>query len=267
MTFTAPLNSRKPRRWLACVGLLGAVAIASPALAEDVKALAQQLSKLRAEVESLTSQLSAKSTETSDRLRSLARQKADLELEQKREQGRLSKVSAHIEKRRREIAAEKERGNELVPLFRESAEQVKSYISASLPFRTSERLGSVTKLEDQYKAGLVNPSTALLRLWGVMEDEFRMSRENGLFRQTINVDGQEQLADVIRIGMVMLYYQGADGSVGRAVRSGDAWSYVPFSGPTEVKQVNELFSSFKKQIRVGYFELPGALTSSVEVSK
>jgi hypothetical protein len=47
--------------------------------------------------------------------------------------------------------------------------------------------------------------------------------------------------------------------VGHAVRQGDGWGYEVLTTPEDVKRVDDLFESFKKQIRVGYFTVPNAL--------
>ncbi len=230
--------------------------------------MAKRLTELRGEVESLAGKLSSKSAETSDQLRSLARQKADIELELKREQTRVQKISAAVAKRREEIQEQKAKGDQLVPLFEQSTENVRSYIKRSLPFRTEARLEAVDKIEEQYKAGLLTPSRALGRLWGFVEDEFRMTRENGLFQQTITVEDQEMLADVVRVGMVMLYFKSADDSVvGKALKQDGQWKFVTIDGPEDRKLVLELFQSFKKQIRVGYFEVPSGISAELMTVK
>ena len=86
-----------------------------------------------------------------------------------------------------------------------------------------------------------------------------MTHENGLFQQTVKVNGQETLADVVRLGMVALYFRMSDGQVGYAQKDGGTWSYHVIDKPKDVEQVAMLFDSFKKQVRVGLFELPNAL--------
>lgn len=251
----------KNRWFVASLLVVGVFAVASPSIADNVSSMAQRLTKLRGEVEQLAAKLSAKNVETSDQLRSLARQKADIELELKREQTRVQKISAAVAKRKAEIQELKSKGDQLVPLFEESADKVRSYIKRSLPFRTSARLAAVDKIQEQYKAGLLTPSRALSRLWSFVEDEFRMTRENGLFQQTLTVGETEILADVVRVGMVMLYFKSTDDTtVGKAVKDNGQWKFVTLDGPEDRKLVLDLFKSFKKQIRVGYFEIPNGLS-------
>jgi hypothetical protein len=233
-----------------------------PVLADDTSALAARLANLRGEVEQLASQLNAKSTEQRETLRSMSRQRADLELEVTREETRVQKLVSEIAKRRTEIAEKKAKGDRRAPLVDESMSGLRSYVEASLPFRKPERLASLDKIQEQYKTGLLTPSRALQRLWSFVEDEFRLTKESGLYKQTIRVDDEERLAEVIRVGMVMLFYKTEDGKVGKVRGKDGKFDYVSVDDPTQQKLVLELFTSFKKQIRVGFFELPNGLVDA-----
>jgi hypothetical protein len=232
---------------------------ATPALGDSVTDLAKRLSALRGEVEALSAELAQKEADMRDELRSLARQKAELDLEVKKEQTRLQKTQVTIQEKKKAIEAEKQASQTLVPVFDKALGQVRAYVDRSLPFRLSERQSELTKIEDQYKAGLLTADRALARLWGFVEDELRLTRETGMYRQTITLDGQDQLADVVRVGTVMLYFKTGDGTVGHAKKRGEQWEFVLVEDPPQKRQIEGLFDSMKKQIRSGYFEVPNAL--------
>lgn len=252
---------------IAGVSLAGLIAFASaPAWADAMQEFAQRLATLRGEVETLSSELSAATSEGRDELRSLARQKAELELELKKEETRVAKLAVAVGQKRRAIAADEDRDAELGPLFELNLERVRAYVRQSLPFRTQERLAELTKLKKQLDSGLLSPPRALSRLWTFVEDEFRLARENGLYQQTIVVDGQEQLADVVRVGTVMLFFKTREGEVGHVVRQGETYVFQPSTEPADQKQILTLFDSFRKQIRAGYFRLPNALAAAEQGS-
>lgn len=251
------------RRWSLKAGALCAIGVISyPAWANDVNDLAARLAELRGEVEQLAQSLNEKSADTKAMVHSLARQRADLELELQREETRVQKLSAAVAKHRAETAAEQAKGQRMLPLYQESLAKTEAYVRSSLPFRRSERLDALRKIDEQHKAGMLSPPRALSRLWSFIEDEFRMTRESGLFQQTVVVDGQERLAEVARLGMVMLFYRTNDGDIGKAVEHDGAWTFEALSDPEAQRAVHELFTSFKKQIRVGYFEIPNALPNT-----
>lgn len=235
---------------LACAGVAGA---------QDLGNLAKELATLRGDVETLSGELASNKGDLQDELRTMARQETELALELDRERMRLQKVRVAISQKQKVVDEERRKSRDLVPIFDRNADAIRSYIAGSLPFRTEERLAELDKIENQLEAGLLTPQRAIARLWTLMEDELRMTRESGLFPQTIVLDGKEQLADVARIGMVMLFFRTADGQRGHAARSGDAWTFTVITQPQQQKLVDGLFESFKKQIRVGYFTLPNPL--------
>ncbi len=254
---------RSPRVWGGGVVLAVVAITASPAVADSIDDFANRLSTLRGEVETLSAELAAITADGRDELRSLARQKADLELELKKEEIRLQKLRAAVGQKRDAILADQNRDKEVGPLFQQQLEQVRRYVAGSLPFRTEQRLAELDKLEEQLRSGLLNAPRALSRLWTFVEDEFRLTRESGLYQQTIKLDGQEHLVDVVRIGSVALFFKTNDGEVGYAVPQGSGYTYQLAGDPQAKKQIVELFESFRKQIRAGYFELPNAFTQGV----
>lgn len=243
------------------ITLLVVAATVSTAHAQSAADLADDLTRLRADVEQLSEQLTNQKTETRNELQSLARQKSDLQIELDREKVRVDKLRAGLAKKREQVEATSKQGEELRPLYESGMATMRAYVEGSMPFRQRERLAELDKIEEQRASGVLTYPRALSRLWGFIEDELRMTRESAMFQQTIVLDGAERLADVIRVGMVMLYFATADGDVGYAQQRGGAWAFVRVDG-TERKQIKALFDSFKKQIRVGLFVLPSALPTA-----
>lgn len=262
--FRSGLLLRVGRRAIgpATLALTSLLIIQPAALAEEAAGLAKRLADLRIEVESLSDDLSARKNDTQEQLRSFARQRSELELEIQREETRLQKMRQAVEQKRSESAAQKAASADIAPAFDKHLAQVRGYVRESLPFRTKERLSELDKLEEQFKSGLLPPQRALNRLWGFVEDELRMTRESGLFSQPVSVDGKEQLAEVVRLGMVMIYYRTPTGELGQSSFEGGQWSFRPIDDEDGRKRIRTLFETFKKQIRVGYFELPNALPAA-----
>lgn len=247
---------------LSATGLV--LVLSGTAWAEEYESLATGLAELRGEVEELSGELADKKGDLQDEVRTYARQKSELSLEKDREEIKLQKLRLSIAQKRDAVEAERAKSKALLPVFEKAAERARTYIRQSLPFRVDERLAEVDKVAEQLKAGLLTPQNAVSRIWSVLEDEFRMTRDSGLFKQTIAVDGEEQLAEVVRLGMVMMYYRTGDGTVGHAVQKEGKWTFARISSPKDVKRVELLFDSFKKQIRQGYFEVPAELAWTVK---
>ncbi len=226
------------------------------ALADSADDLANRLATLRAEVESLSEQLTQDKTNSQTELQSLARQKSDLSIELDREQVRIAKLRTALEKKREKLASDIGKGDDLAPIFVTAVDTMRAYVRQGLPFRQVERIKAIDGIQEQRQSGILSYPRALVRLWSFIEDEFRMTRESGAFQQTIAIDGQEQLAQVVRLGMVAMLFQNNAGGVGFSTNKNSQWSFVKASDSEERKNIRQVFDSFKKQIRVGLFTIP-----------
>jgi hypothetical protein len=240
---------------------LALIVSASAAAAGDYQAQAERLATLRAEVESLSSELTADKEEARARQRAIEAQKVELEVQLRRQELRLERLVAEEESQRVAIAG----GGEASPAVRAvvltGIEALEAEVKAGLPFQTEARLRALDELRGKLAADTVAPEQAAARLWAFAEDERRLSRENALSRQVIEWRGEEVLVDVARIGMVALYWQAPDGAVGVARRDGGAWQWAELTG-REAESVSELFTALEKGIHSGWFSLP-ALTAEV----
>lgn len=233
----------------------------------DVQALARRLAELRAEVEELSGEVAGKKAEIDAKLRSTRSQRADLEMQIQREETRSRQLRQAIHKHRERIEASKKTEKDLEPATVAAIARVRATVEKSLPFKRSERLAEIDKLDKQLDDGLISPQQAVSRLWQFVEDELRLARENGLHRQVVEVDGEEVLADVARVGMVAIYFKTEDGRFGMASQTGQGWAWKKLSGEQSFEQVRYLFDSFEKNIRVGYFEIPNALPAPSATAK
>lgn len=243
--------------------LFGSVAVAHDG---DVAALAKRLAALRSDVEELSSQVENKKADIDARLRSVRSQKADLEMQIQREETRLKQLRQAVEKHRERIEAQKKTQKDLQPAVVAAIGDVRQTVAKSLPFKREQRLAELDKLDEQLDEGLVSPQKATSRLWQFVEDELRLARENGLYRQIVEVDGEEVLADVARVGMVAIYFKTEDGRVGMAKQTDEGWQWQKLDGEEDHKRVNNLFDAFKKNIRVGFFEVPNPLPAKSETA-
>jgi hypothetical protein len=242
--------------------LLGVFAIAlcaAPVRADRSTEMATQIARLRAEVEDLSSRIEAGKDAMLGQLRSYSAQKAELEMEIQRAELTLDQLNAARQRRAEAMQQDDQRAELLRPVFVAAIARIKQRVSAGLPFQVAERIADLEALERQLGQGLVRVPDAIARLWDRVEDEFRLSREHGLYKQVIRIDGREQLVDVARVGMVALYFRTGDGRSGMAVREGGGWKFETLASKQAQAQIATLFESFRKQIRVGFFMLPDAL--------
>lgn len=257
-----PLTAaRAPQRALWLLAVSGLALAASPAQADELERLSKALSRIRGEVEALSDELRDLKEDERLRLRALAAQETDLELELKREELRLRQLQERKAALQKRTEALDEEARRLKPTALEALGEVRGAIESTLPFRLGERLKSIDELKRQLDEGLISPQQAIWRLWERVEDEARLARENSLHQQVIDLDGEQILADVARLGMAMMYFRTQDGRYGAVKRRQGQWTWVEITDKKSREQIAALFDALKKQIRVGFFELPSALPS------
>ena len=245
------------------LGLVLALA-AAPARAEsDADALSQGLIRLRGEVEQLNSELELLREEQRTALAGLSAQKAELAGAAERQQLALREARQKLEAQHAASAAAGVAGDTLKPALLAATQALADQIRGGLPFKLEERLGELDAFRTQIENGSLPPQRAVNRLWAFYEDEFRLTRENSLHSQTIALGEERVLAQVAKLGAMVLYFKTEDGRVGQARRDPSGWQFAPIEDDLAKAQILALFDALGKQIRQGYFELPLAAVESV----
>ncbi len=233
--------------------------IAGSSLMANSDNMAESLMKLRAEVEQLDSSIADEKDTFKGSMKSFRLQKNDLEAMVAREDLRMKQLTAEMGKVKKEVQEAGKNSVGLKPLVLEALARLQARIQTQIPFKTSDRIDDVTRIEEQLKKDEITAQKALALTWNSYGDAIRMSKENGIFKQTIELNGQDRLADVARIGTMMMFFMTPNDEVGYVVKDQQGWQYKQAINKEEMDQINVLFDAFKKQIRTGYFTLPNAL--------
>jgi hypothetical protein len=128
------------------------------------------------------------------------------------------------------------------PLFDEAYRLASDWIDGSLAFRAGDRRARLESIRDALEAGTTSSVGALARLWTFLSDEHRLCTEYGLDRQPVEWHGEPRLADVARIGMVMMVVRFGDGEVG-AILPGDGVRVRPLTDAASVRAIQTLFDT------------------------
>lgn len=241
------------------MGILLCCVPMSTAWSKQPSQMAVELARLRSEVEALSARLEEKKEIFRAKMRSLAMQRSSLELSLQREKQRLAQLQKKQNKRQEQTEDIVKQTRQLTPVLLGTIGRLRWRVQTGLPFQTSERLRLLDDIAKKVKAHGLDPREGIQRVWSFLEDEFRLNRENGLYKQVITLQGKQMLVEVVRIGMMMLFFCTKDGRCGRAVREKNDWSFVPFLAKEEHLQIQALFDGFRKKIRVGFWLLPNAL--------
>lgn len=245
-------------RCLAASLLFLALAPAAGA-ADEAADLAQSLIRLRGEVESLNNELELVREEQRTTLGALGQQRAELEAQLNRQELATRELREKLARQAEEAGSAGVAGDTLKPVLAQAIVGLRQYIQGGLPFKTDERLAALAEIETQIGNGSLPAHRAANRLWAFYEDEFRITRETGMYKQTVTLGKEQVLADVAKVGSVMLFFRTQDGRMGLARREASGWRFVPVSDGADQERIAILFDALGKQIRQGYFELPAAL--------
>ncbi|MFN3918980.1 MAG: DUF3450 family protein [Methylohalobius sp.] len=218
--------------------------------------MAAKLAELRAEVDRLQQELDQAKTAQRQKLEALGGQITQLEVEKRRQELALQKLRNEWESLSQKAPATSSTDAGLAESITRGVAALRRYVETSLPFKRVERLQALNDLEAKLTAGTASPKKLAGELWTLVEDELRLTRENGLYRQILPLEGENALVEVAKLGMVMLFFKTPDGRYGLAQRQGDGWHYEIVSEGDDRERIATLMESLRKQIRQGYFELP-----------
>lgn len=232
---------------------VGAVAAEGP----PTDSRAEELAKLRREVEALSTDVGLRKEELRGKLRAIEGQAAEIEVQLRREELRLAQIEGEAAARRAAIAESSSRNVQLTPDVLAAITTLRATVASGLPYRQPERLAELDTLQNQLSTGLVTPEAAAARLWAFVEDELRLTRENGLDRQVLTLPGGEEvLAEVVHLGMVAVYYRTDGGRYGYAAPGPSGWTWKPAANRDEEKAIEALFARLAHGVRSGPFTLP-----------
>lgn len=224
--------------------------------AGEVEELTSELVEMRTEVETLQNDLDIAKNELRNRIKSIEISKAEIKNEIQREKLKIRQLKLAVAQKRAQSGDTGDEEKKLIEVFKNSASDLKAYINNSLPFKIEGRLSALKEIEDQMEGRAISPFRAISRLWSFYEDEFRLTRENGIFAQPMQLDGTKRIVQIARIGMVTAYYKYGEENFGLFIRKDGKWQTRELTEKEQKKQVEYLFESLRKQIRAGYFELP-----------
>ena len=225
----------------------------------SVENMAQSLMKLRAEVVSLDSQIEDEKDEFKASIKSLIMEKNELDTSIAREELSQKRLTKDLAKIKKQIIDQSKNSEGLKPIVLHTITKIEERIKSAIPFKVNDRLSDIKRISEQLEGALITPQKALVLVWNSYSDMIRMSKENAVFKQTILIDGKEVLAQVARVGSVMMYFKTPDDRVGYVTKDGGSYTYLESVEKEQKEQILTLFDAFKKQIRSGYFTLPNAL--------
>ena len=246
--------SKKILFTLITVGI-GSVILTDPAYANQFIKQAEQLAKIRSEISDLLFQIQMEKSTHQNRMQSLEGQVSDLELQIRREKVQITQIDEQITKIKSEMQ-NAQNTTLLSEYLYEMGDKIKSDIQNSLPYHQEERISSVDEILKKFASKELSEQQAANRLWSILEDEERLNRENIVDNAKIELNGKQFYVEIVRLGMMTMFFQSPDGKVGYIESRGENWIWVEQKDPQSKQNIQQLFTEMKKGIRNGFFELP-----------
>ena len=218
--------------------------------------MATEVIKLRQEVELLNDEYKTDREKILNDLKVLSVQKAELAANIRSEEIRKEQLLEKTSTLKQSINEASLDSESLQPILEQAIERLRESISESLPFKKSERLQALNELEERIQKQEISLVKAANHLWALYEDEKRLAKETSIHRQTITVGQQQKLAEVIKLGMMLMYFKTDDGLVGLVSKAESGWEYQAFRNEDKKQRTLAFFDSLKKQIRTGFFDIP-----------
>jgi len=249
--------------------LLVAGVITAPAVAQqgtqdlssdNNEALINNLIQLRGQVEDLQAEMQILKAEHTQSMSYLNTRKTELEANIDRKQLQIKQAQAEVVELQEKIKTLGLDSEQMMPEVMTMAAAIKQGIETGVPFKYQERASVIDDITRDLEGRKITSQHAINRLWAFLEDEMRLARENAIYSQTIELEGEQVLVDVAKLGTVLMYFKTRDDRYGQAVKQQGQWQFKLFEQEAEQQAVAQLFDALKKQIRQGYFELPLTLT-------
>ena len=184
----------------------------------------------------------------------------DLKAHIDRKQLQIKQAQAEVVELQEKIKTMGLDSEQMMPEVMTMAAAIKQGIETGIPFKYQERASVIDDITRDLEGRKITSQHAINRLWAFLEDEMRLARENAIYSQTIELEGEQVLVDVAKLGTVLMYFKTRDDRYGHAVQQQGQWQFKLFEQEAEQQAVAQLFDALKKQIRQGYFELPLTLT-------
>lgn len=245
--------------------LLGGIAAFAVHAQAPTESLAERLIELRGQLDQLQSELDLRREEHKNRMAYLTAQIGELEANRAREALRVTQLQGNLDQIRTQISAAGLDSGALTPFVLDQITALRRQVAAGFPFKVGERLEELEEIEAGLISGVITAQRSINRLWAFIEDEFRISRENAIYSQSVLLDGKNVLVDIAKLGNAMMFFRTRDLEYGRAVYNDTGWHFEMLDDARDQELVARLFGSLRKQIRQGYFELPATLPPRLAV--
>ncbi len=240
--------------------LLLSVSVVSSSLAAiDNEKLANSIIKLRGDVEELYSQIKDNKQRYTSEMKSLSMQTTDTEAQINRKETSIKLAQNKLQEIQGKIKETSSANSNIKPLIKEALMLLENSIIEGLPFRVTERIADLKKIQADLNDNQITSEKALALVWAAYDDAIRVTKEIGLFKQEITLNGHNVLAKIAKLGSVAIFFSTPSDELGFTMKTDKGYEYKVITDPKDKEKIVALFDALQKQIRTGFFTLPNGL--------
>ena len=133
------------------------------------------------------------------------------------------------------------------PLLTRMVDGLETFINNDLPFRLEERLAGLERVKDLMTNPDVDASERFRSVFELYQIESDYGNVFQSYPQTMNVDGQERIVDMLMVGRVALLYQTTDGQISGAYNK-ESRQFEIVSADEFQKAINDSIKMANQQI-------------------
>ncbi len=133
------------------------------------------------------------------------------------------------------------------PLLTRMVDGLEVFIRNDLPFRLEERLAGLDRVKDLMTDPNVDASERFRSVFELYQIESDYGNVFQSYPQTMNVDGQERIVDMLMVGRVALLYQTTDGQISGAYNK-ETRQFEIVSADDFQKAINDSIKMANQQI-------------------
>jgi len=222
--------------------------------AEQLQERVTQTIEIRQQTQKKEDAWAGKKAELIARYRSLKAQQEQLEKLKLKTERALSAQKARVAELERKIK-ETARIREGLQSYLESVvTQLEEFIKKDLPFLPEERAARISSIKGTLARADTPAAEKYRRVMEALQVEAEYGRTVEVYQDTVNLNGQSILMDILRLGRLSLFCQTPDGKlVGHYNRAAGRWGLLPSKYR---RQINRAVEMARRERTIDLVRLP-----------
>ena len=204
-----------------------------------------KLSELRQKVENLSIKRQSDQKQKNLELESLMGRKAELEqlLSRERLKNQIAINKNNLNQKMGQVQKQNQNDQRWIKKW---IEELKQYVQVGLPYQQEKRLKSVDLISQRLESQ-ESHEVLVQDLWKLTENELELTRTNTFELGSLKISDDEETAEIVKLGMLKLFFKTAKGKRGFAKLENNQWSLQVLDDEKLIHAVDQILSQVQQQ--------------------